>query len=88
MTDFIQEPARDVPVAADVDVLVAGGGPAGIAAALAAAHAGARTTIVERYGYLGGMITGAYVVAIIGVGDGIVPVVRGCFFCWVRPAAP
>ena len=77
MTDTIQEPARNIPVAADVDVLVAGGGPAGIAAALSAARAGARTMIVERYGYLGGMITGAYVVAIIGVGDGHVPVVRG-----------
>jgi NADPH-dependent 2,4-dienoyl-CoA reductase/sulfur reductase-like enzyme len=50
MTDTIQEPARDIPVAADVDVLVAGGGPAGIAAALSAARAGARTMIVERYG--------------------------------------
>lgn len=77
MTDMIQEPARQTPVAADVDVLVAGGGPAGIAAALSAARAGARTMLVERYGYLGGMITGAYVVAIIGAGDGHVPVARG-----------
>jgi ribulose 1,5-bisphosphate synthetase/thiazole synthase len=77
MTDHVQEPARNIPVAADVDVLVAGGGPAGIAAALAAARAGARTMLVERYGYLGGMITGAYVVAIIGAGDGRVPIVRG-----------
>ena len=77
MADTIQEPARDIPVAADVDVLVAGGGPAGIAAALSAARAGARTVLVERYGYLGGMITGAYVVAIIGAGDGHMPVARG-----------
>jgi hypothetical protein len=77
MADHTREPARDVPVAADVDVLVAGGGPAGIAAALSAARAGARTMLVERYGYLGGMITGAYVVAIIGASDGHVPVVRG-----------
>lgn len=77
MADTIQEPARDIPVAADVDVLVAGGGSAGIAAALSAARAGARTVLIERYGYLGGMITGAYVVAIIGAGDGHMPVVRG-----------
>lgn len=38
----------------DVDVLVCGGGPAGVAAAVAAARAGARTLIVERYGRLGG----------------------------------
>jgi len=73
----ITEPARRTPVAGKVDVLVAGGGPAGIAAALAAARQGARTLLVERYGYLGGMITGAYVVAILGVGDGHVSVARG-----------
>ena len=77
MPNHIHEPARHTPVAAQVDVLVAGGGPAGIAAALAAARLGARTLLVERYGYLGGMITGAYVVAILGVGDGHVPVARG-----------
>ena len=77
MTQTIYEPGREVPVAAESDVVVAGGGPAGIAAALSAARAGARTVLVERYGYLGGMITGAYVVAIIGVGDGYGPVAQG-----------
>lgn len=75
--DVVQEPARQTPVAEEVDVLVAGGGPAGIAAALAAAREGARTLLVERYGYLGGMITGAYVVAILGCGDGYAPKARG-----------
>jgi len=73
----IEEPTRQIPVLDDVDVLVAGSGPAGIAAALAAAREGANTVIVERYGYLGGMITGAMVVAIIGCGDGRAPMVRG-----------
>ena len=77
MTDYVNESARRTPVAGDVYVLVAGGGPAGIAAALAAAQHGARTLLVERYGYLGGMITGSYVVAILGVGDGNVPKARG-----------
>jgi ribulose 1,5-bisphosphate synthetase/thiazole synthase len=77
MTDAVQEAARRTPVADAVDVVVAGGGPAGIAAALAAARQGAQTLLVERYGYLGGMITGAYVVAILGVGDGRIPVARG-----------
>ena len=76
-TETIEEPARQVPVVEDADVLVAGSGPAGIAAALAAAREGAKTVLVERYGYLGGMITGAHVVAVIGAGDGRIPLARG-----------
>ena len=75
--DTVEEPSRRTPVVDVVDVLVAGGGPAGIAAALSAAREGARTTLVERYGYLGGMITGAHVVAILGCGDGYAPKARG-----------
>ena len=66
----IEEPASKRPVSHDVDVLVAGSGPAGFAAALAAAREGASTLLVERYGYLGGMMTGSLVVAVLGVGDG------------------
>lgn len=58
----LREPARDVEVLADVDVLVCGGGPAGTAAAVAAARAGARTLLIERYGFLGGMATAGMVV--------------------------
>ncbi|NLA52648.1 MAG: FAD-dependent oxidoreductase, partial [Alcaligenaceae bacterium] len=49
--------AQTVPVVAEADVLVCGGGPTGIAAALAAARLGCRTALVERYGTLGGMAT-------------------------------
>ena len=57
MTRTITEPAREVPVAAEVDVVVAGGGPAGVGAALSAARNGASTLIVEQFGCLGGMAT-------------------------------
>ncbi len=53
----IVEPAREIPIAGRSEVLVVGGGPAGVAAALAAARTGARTTLVEHYGFLGGMWT-------------------------------
>jgi flavin-dependent dehydrogenase len=75
--DFVVEPQRRTPVSADVDVLVAGGGPAGIAAAVAAAREGAQTLLVERFGYLGGMITGARVIWVLGVGDGMLPKATG-----------
>ena len=54
---MIREPARSVPVLAEHDVVVLGGGPAGIAAAAAAARQGADMLLVERYGFLGGMGT-------------------------------
>ncbi|NLZ62693.1 MAG: FAD-dependent oxidoreductase [Lentisphaerae bacterium] len=51
------EPARSLPVVAEVEVLVAGGGPAGVGAALAAARAGAKTMLLEKANALGGMAT-------------------------------
>lgn len=53
----VMESPRRTTVVSDVDVLVVGGGPAGIAAALAAARAGAKTLCVERHGMLGGVWT-------------------------------
>ncbi len=51
------EPERRVPVVNEADVVVCGGGPAGIAAALAAARSGARTVLLEAHGCLGGVWT-------------------------------
>jgi len=55
MTRTITEPERTLPVLDEVDVLVAGGGAAGVAAAVSAARAGARTMLIERQGFLGGV---------------------------------
>lgn len=60
-SDYIVESERKIPVAANVDVVVAGGGPGGWPAALAAARNGAEVLLVERYGFLGGMNTAANV---------------------------
>jgi len=53
----IYEPERKAPVLAECDVLVVGGGPAGLSAALSAKRAGADTILMERYGCFGGVIT-------------------------------
>lgn len=57
---YVVERARQVPVKAEFDVVVVGGGTAGVVAALAAARTGAKTALIERYSFLGGtMINGA-----------------------------
>lgn len=56
MGEFVRE-TIDVPVAGTYDVIIVGGGPAGVAAALAAARRGKSTLLLESYGFLGGMWT-------------------------------
>ncbi len=63
----IEEPARRIPVYGEYEVAVLGGGPAGIAASVAAARAGRRTLLIERYGFLGGMGTAAGVTNFCGL---------------------
>lgn len=55
---------RNVPVTGEYDVVVCGGGPGGWIAAVAAARMGARTALIERYGFVGGMATAGLVVPI------------------------
>ena len=59
--DCVEEPARQVPILLESDVLVVGGGPSGVAAALSAARLGMKTCLVERYNHLGGLWTGGLV---------------------------
>ena len=59
------EPAAELPVQEECDILVVGGGAAGHSAAIAAARAGAKNIILlERYGYMGGDVTGGYVIMV------------------------
>jgi len=66
----ILEPSRELKVCHETGVLVVGGGPAGVAAAVAAARNGAATTLVERYNHLGGMATGGLVILIPNMSAG------------------
>jgi hypothetical protein len=70
MPDYITLPEQRVPVIAECDVLVVGGGAAGMAAAIAARRQGADVVLVERYGYLGGLASGGLIVLLLTLDDG------------------
>ena len=80
-TASVTEPARTLPVYGEFDVVVIGGGPAGLAASVSAAKRGARTLLVERYGFLGGMGTAGGVTNFAGLygrkNGEVQPVVHG-----------
>jgi hypothetical protein len=65
----IREAARETRICREADVVVVGGGPGGIGAALAAARSGVDTVLIERYGHLGGMDTGGLVTIIPNLSD-------------------
>ena len=67
------EPSRKIPIARDVDVIVVGGGPAGLAAAIASARNGASTVLIERFGYLGGTATASLMACINGFRNQVEP---------------
>ncbi len=77
----ISVPGRDIPILADADVIVAGGGPSGFAAAVTAARAGLQVILIERYGFLGGLATTSSVGSLCGLylhhPDRIETIIRG-----------
>lgn len=58
--ESVVESESEIPVTAEYDVIIAGGGTAGMIAAISAARNGADTLIVEYHGFLGGNVTGGY----------------------------
>lgn len=73
----ILEPEREISVVEGADVLIVGGGPAGLGAAITAARNGLDTLLIERYGHLGGMATGGLVLLLGPFTDGKSQVIGG-----------
>ncbi|MCH7699020.1 MAG: FAD-dependent oxidoreductase [Chloroflexi bacterium] len=69
-SDSVLLPEQRVPVIAKCDILVVGGGSAGLSAAIAAKRQGADVVLVERYGYLGGLASGGLIVLLLTLDDG------------------
>lgn len=75
--DHVQEGPRDARVVSRSDVVVVGGGPAGVAAAIAASRMGVSVTLLERYPYLGGLASGGMVLVLDDMHNGKEISVRG-----------
>ncbi|MGC8835076.1 MAG: FAD-dependent oxidoreductase, partial [Armatimonadota bacterium] len=68
-----REPAREIPIVGEYDVIVVGGGCAGLCAAVASARAGAKTLLIERFGFLGGTATASLMNNINGFRNQVEP---------------
>ena len=89
MSKVYVEPSNTLNVYAECDILVVGGGSAGHTAALAAARAGAKNIIImERYGYMGGDVTGGYVIMVPSLTWYEKSFVRGIQEEWFRRMEP
>ena len=67
------EPAREIDVSGEYDVIIVGGGPAGLAAAIASGRNGAKTLLVEQFGYLGGTATASLMINLNGFRNQVEP---------------
>ena len=87
-SDQVRLGEQTIPIAAHVDVLVCGGGVAGIAAAVAAARNGAKTLLIERAGFLGGTATGSAMGLIVIPASELVGFPLEFFSAWRANRAP
>lgn len=71
--NFIEEPKRKTPIIGEYDVIVVGGGVAGIVSAIASSRNGAKTCLIEQYGFLGGTATAGLMVSINGFRNQLKP---------------
>lgn len=70
---YYQQPAREIPIVGEYDVVVVGGGCAGFAAAIAAARNGAKTLIMEQFPFFGGTATASLMANIVGMRNQVEP---------------
>ena len=84
---IVEAPTRKVPVVAQADVVVVGGGSAGLSAAISAARNGCRVTLLERYHHLGGMASGGMVLVLDDMTNGKEVTVSGIVDEFVRRMA-
>ncbi len=67
------EPAKEIDVAGEYDVIIVGGGPAGLAAAIASGRNKAKTLLIEQFGYLGGTATASLMINLNGFRNQVEP---------------
>jgi succinate dehydrogenase/fumarate reductase flavoprotein subunit len=73
MSGTYLEPAKEIDVYGEFDVIVVGGGVAGWSAAVAAGRAGADVLIIERFPYFGGTATASLMANIVGIRNQVKP---------------
>lgn len=75
--NYLVEKEKQIQITGEFDVIVLGGGPSGVSAAVSASRLGAKTALVERYGHLGGQATGGLVILLVGLTDGKKRIIKG-----------
>ena len=74
---YIRFPEKNIPVAYQTELVILGGGPSGISAAVSAAKCGTKVLLLERYGFLGGQATGGLVIVLCGLNDKHEQIIKG-----------